>query len=106
MAIGEEKFAGLVDTFSKTKGVESGQMFGKACLKIGGKAFLAQQKDDLAFKLTGAHHMVAMKITGAKLWDPSGAGRPMKEWAAIPAKAKVDFEVLAKEAMSYVKASL
>ena len=104
MADGAPKYAELVESFSSMKGVEASQMFGKPCLKIGGKAFVAHQKEILAFKLNGSALQNALAIKDAKNWDPSGAGRPMKEWAAIPAVTTVDFSVIAKDAMAYVKA--
>jgi hypothetical protein len=104
MSTAETIYAELVELLAGAKDVEVGQMFGKPCMKVGGKAFVAHQKEVLAFKLTASTHAKALAITGAKLWDPSGAGRPMKEWVAVPGKAKADFKALAKDAMAYVKA--
>jgi hypothetical protein len=101
---GELKYASLVDEFSKLNGIEASQMFGKPCLKVGGKAFVAHQKELLAFKLDGIALSQALELKGAKNWDPSGAGRPMKEWAAIPAIVTFDHQTFAKHAMNYVKA--
>ena len=104
MTAAETIYAELVEDHAGAKTVEAGQMFGKPCMKVGGKAFVAHQKEVLAFKLTAPAHAKALAVTGAKLWDPSGAGRPMKEWVAVPGKAKADFKALAKEALAYVKA--
>ena len=78
-------------------------MFGKPCLKIGGKAFAAQQQEVLAFKLSGADHAAALAEAGARLWDPSGKGRPMKEWVALPATGNRNFRRYAQAALAYVK---
>lgn len=53
---------------------EAGQMFGKACIKVKGKAFLSQHKDWVVFKLSGEHHRHSLALDGATLWDPSGKG--------------------------------
>lgn len=100
---GQAAFAGLQSALADVAGVEGGQMFGKACLKVGGKAFMAQQQDRLAFKLSGPVHAAALAEQGAALWDPSGAGRPMKEWVAIPASEPARFQKYAEAALSYVR---
>ena len=82
--------------------VAAGRMFGKPCLKVGGKAFVAQHLGTVVFKLSGDAHAQAMAQPGAALWDPSGKGRPMKEWVALPASASRRFEAFAKAALAYV----
>ena len=77
-------------------------MFGKACLKIHGKAFVAQHKEVVVFKLTGPQHAQAIALAGANLWDPSGKGRPMREWIALPAAQSRHFDSFASAAMEYV----
>jgi hypothetical protein len=87
----------LVKSLADGEDVIAGQMFGKPCLKVGGKAFVAHQQ------LEGAHHAEALGLAGAALWDPSGKGRPMKEWVALPATASGKFKTLAKAALEYVR---
>jgi hypothetical protein len=82
--------------------VVSGQMFGKPCLKLNGKAFVAQQAGFVIFKLPGADREKAMHLSGAELWDPSGRGRPMKEWVAVTAVHHGQFRSLSDAAISYV----
>ncbi len=65
--------------------VATGKWFGKPCLKVGSKVFVALFEGDLAFKLTGKAHAEALQIEGARLFDPRGKGHPMKEWVQIPA---------------------
>jgi hypothetical protein len=66
------------------KGAESGKLFGKSCFKSQGKAFLCFFQNEMVFKLTGPAHAEALAIPGAQLFDPSGKGRPMKEWVQVP----------------------
>lgn len=82
-----------------------GQMFGKACLKVGGKAFASLHNEKLVFKLANEHHKKALSLRGAELWDPSGKGRPMKEWVALPITEAKHFKVLATQALAYVKST-
>jgi hypothetical protein len=100
-----EAYEKLVAKLTAEDGVTASQMFGKACLKISGKAFLAQHLDCVVFKLTGKQHEKAMGLPGAKLWDPSGKGRAMKEWVAVPTSQVSSFAALAKAAMAYVSES-
>jgi len=97
------EFEKLKTSFVSDSDIEAGQMFGKACLKINGKAFLAQHLDTVVFKLNEPDRGKALSIAGAKLWDPSGKGRPMKEWVALPVAAKSKFANLAIGAQSYVR---
>jgi len=92
----------LIASWGATEGVVASQMFGKPCLKANGKAFLAQHKDFVVFKLSGHEHRSALSIKGAELWDPSGKGRPMKEWVAVPAEDPKDFGAFAAAALGHV----
>lgn len=93
----------LVQEFSATDTISSGQMFGKACLKVNGKAFIAQHKETVVFKLSGDAHVKAMSLDQAQLWDPSGKGRPMKEWVALQAEHHKKYATMAHAALDYVK---
>lgn len=95
----------LVKLLTKTEGVTASQMFGKPCLKINGKAFVAQHKKAVIFKLSSPQHEKASSVKGAKLWDPSGKGRPMKEWVAIPASENKNFRAFANSALEYVSSN-
>jgi len=88
----------LVENFDAS----SGQMFGKKCIKIGGKAKVALFKEYLVFKLPKKSLEYALSLEGSSLWDPSGKGRAMKEWVQIPMKHSSKFEDFAKSASGYV----
>jgi hypothetical protein len=96
----------LVDNLSAVEGVTVDQMFGKACIKINGKAFVSQHNETIVFKLNGENHEKAIAIKGAVLWDPSGKGRPMKEWVALPPTERKHFKSLANAALAYVAATI
>lgn len=83
------------------KRAEFGQMFGKLCLKLEGKAFVAFFQEEMVFKLTGKDHEEALKLKEAQLFDPSGKGRPMKEWVQVPFIYKGKWKGLAEKAMNY-----
>ncbi len=78
------------------------QMFGKKCYKIGGKAFISFFQDAMVFKLTGQHHADALALNGSILFDPSGKGRPMKEWVQVDFEHQKRWAELANAAHDYV----
>jgi hypothetical protein len=102
MSDAESEYQALVKLLTKTAGVTASQMFGKPCLKINGKAFVAQHLSTVVFKLRSPEHERASALKGAKSWDPSGKGKPMKEWVAIPAAESRNFKAFGKAALEYV----
>ena len=68
-----------------TSSATSGKMFGMPCLKNNGKAFAGYFEGAMVFKLAVPRHTEALALSGARLFDPSGRGRPMKEWVEVPA---------------------
>jgi hypothetical protein len=68
------------------RGATTGAMFGKRALNAHGKAFVCLKGDMLAFRLGAGTpaHTEALAVAGAELFDPSGKGRPFKDWVAIP----------------------
>ncbi len=82
----EEEY--FISVGSEIKGSEKSQMFGKSCFKVNGKAFTCFFESEMVFKLSGESHQEALSLEDAKLFDPSGKGRPMKAWVQIPFKHK------------------
>ena len=80
----------------------SGKMFGMPCLKHNGKAFAGFYEGAMAFKLKPPRHTEALALPGARLFDPSGRGHPMKEWVEVPAEHASMWLELAREALHYV----
>lgn len=87
----------------KLPGAVSGQLFGKPCFKVNGKAFIAFFHACMVFKLTGDAHREALELPGAVLFDPSGKARPMKEWVQVPYEHHAGWPALAEAACAYVK---
>lgn len=58
-------------------------MFGMPCAKIGGKAFVGLYQDSLVVKIGRERVEKMLKAKTGRQFDPSGMGRPMKEWVAI-----------------------
>ncbi|MDA8886649.1 hypothetical protein OAD66_01930 [Bacteroidia bacterium] len=81
---------------------EESQLFGKPCFKINKKAFFCFFQEKMVFKLFGEAHPEALSNDGSKLFDPSGKGRPMKEWVQVSGNYSSSWETLAKSAFEYV----
>ena len=79
-----------------------GQMFGMPCLKNNGKAFAGFYQGAMVFKLCALRHAEALTLCGARLFDPTGRGHPMKEWVEVPVEHASRWLELAQEALHYV----
>jgi hypothetical protein len=79
-------------------GATSGKMMGMPTLYLGGKAFAGLSGDAMVFKLSGSDHAAALTLAGARLFDPSGMGRPMKAWVEVPLTHAADWPLLAESA--------
>lgn len=88
---------------SRLLNAEPGQLFGKPCYKVNGKAFICFFSKEMVFKLRGESHRMAMSMEGSQLFDPSGKKRPMKEWVQISFKKQIHWEAFAKEALAYIQ---
>ena len=79
------------------------KMFGMPCLKNSiGKAFAGYYQGAMTFKLGAPWHDEALALPGARLFDPSGMERPMKEWVEVPSEHASRWLELAREAFRYV----
>jgi len=92
----------LVDTLLARHGGERGQMMGMPCVKRAGKLALGFVRDEgaVVFKLGDAEQReAALALDGAHLFDPSGRGRPFREWVVVPPMYAVEWERLGAEAL-------
>jgi hypothetical protein len=90
---------------TELKEAERSQMFGKPCFKIDGNAFISLFQNEMVFKLEGDMHKNALSLKGSHLFDPSGKGRPMKEWVQIPYVHEGQWASFAQASYDYVKSS-
>lgn len=81
------------------------QMFGKPCFKLSKKAYACFFQNEMVFKLKGDNHKEALSLDGAKLFDPSGKGRAMKEWVQVPFDYKDRWLEFTEAASCYVRGS-
>jgi hypothetical protein len=68
------------------RGVLPGALFGARSMTIDGTAFASLKGSRFAVRLGAGTeaHAEAMALEGAEPFDPSGKGRPFKDWVALP----------------------
>ncbi len=97
------EYEAVVSEMMATTPTSSGKMFGMPCLKnANGKAFAGYLEGEMVFKLGGASHAEALALSGARLFDPSERGRPMKEWVVLPIEHVSRWLEFARNAFDYV----
>jgi hypothetical protein len=99
----QAEYDAVVSEMMATSQTSSGKMFGMPCLKnSNGKAFAGFLEGEMVFKLGGASHSEAIALSGARLFDPSERGRPMKEWVVVPMEHVSRWLEFARDAFDYV----
>jgi hypothetical protein len=86
--------------------VSEGNLFGVSVLTISDKPFAGLYKKDLVVKLGIDRVQEMLRAKAGAHFDPSGAGRPMKEWIRVkePASSpKKKWLALAQEAKAFVE---
>ena len=97
------EYDAVTSEITATSPAVTSKMFGMPCLKnSNGKAFAGYYQGAMTFKLGAPRHAEALALSGARLFDPSGMGRPMKEWVEVPSEHASRWLELAREAMRYV----
>jgi hypothetical protein len=95
-------YEAIVADLVATSPATSGVMFGMPCLKVNGKAFAGFTAGMMVFKLGTPEHAEALALPGAQLFDPSGRGRPMREWVRVPGAHAARWGPLAHAAYRFV----
>ncbi|MEO5780775.1 MULTISPECIES: hypothetical protein [Arthrobacter] len=97
-----EAFEGVVADLAGA-GVSPGMMFGARSLKLNRKAIACLTGDAMVFRLgrDSAVHARALGYPGAELFDPSGMGRPFKDWVRVPAGSAAEWPALADAALAF-----
>ena len=99
----QAEYEAVVSEMTATSSTTSGKMFGMPCLKnSNGKAFAGYFEGEMVFKLGGDSHGEALALSGARLFDPSERGRPMKEWVVVPIEHVSRWLEFARNAFDYV----
>ena len=102
MAVIPQAFTDFIDEMrDEAPNLETAQMFGKPCARLAGqKPVLSFFQDSMVFKL-GATRVeeIFASHPEAVPFDPSGKGRPCKDWVQVPEGVDTDWHALAREAL-------
>ncbi len=100
---GRERYDDLADFLAfRHDFVELSQMMGMPCVKARGKMLIGYSASSggTVFKLVdSAVHAQALALEGAHLFDPSGQGKPFKQWVVVPATHADTWEGFADHAL-------
>ncbi len=81
--------------------VQLAQMMGMPCVKAHGKMVAGFTRDAMVFKLTDPQrHAEALALAGAHLFDPSGQGKPFRQWVVVPVEHAGRWEHFAAHALT------
>ena len=96
----EQAYQELVADLS-ARGVTAAHMFGQPTIKVGTRSVACLYNEGMAFKLGAgtAEHEKALSLPGANVFDPSGTGRIIRDWAWIPAEHLVHWREFADAAV-------
>ena len=97
----EEAYRNVVEELKADPEVSEALMMGNPSLKRGTKMFGGLRGDELLVKIGRERVQELIAAGRAREFDPSGAGRPMKDWALI-AQPTDDWLALADEARAFV----
>ena len=96
-----ERYEELVDFLAfRHDFVQLSQMMGMPCVKARGKMVAGFTRGAMVFKLTDPEqHAEALALDGAHLFDPSGQGKPFRQWVVVPAAHADRWEAFAAHAL-------
>ena len=98
----EQLWAPIAKAERARRGVTEGTGFGRSeGLRISGKIFAMLVADELVVKLPKDRVDELVTSGVARRFD-AGKGRPMKEWATVPASAARRWRPLVEEARAFV----
>lgn len=97
---GDERFDDIAELLL-ADGAKPGKMFGSRALTFEDKAFACLKRGMFAGKLGAGsdEHARLLTVDGAELFDPSGGGRPFRDWVALPVERSDDWPRLARTAL-------
>ncbi|MGG5172297.1 hypothetical protein ACQR35_08980 [Pseudarthrobacter sp. J1738] len=97
-----EAFDAIVTELAAS-GAVLGNTFGAKAIMLNKKATACLNGDAMSFKLgrDSAEHASALALEGALLFDPSGMGRPFKDWVEVPLAHSEQWGELAQSAIEF-----
>lgn len=92
------------DIASKIPDGKEGKMFGALCVKApNGKAAVMFWREHMIFRLKDKDQEDALKLSGAKVFEPMGNGRTMNGWIQVSYEHAGRWEEFAAKSMEVAK---
>ena len=95
-----DSYDAVIHELTADPAVAETKMMGMPSLKVGSKLFAGEREGGLVVKIGRDRVDELVGAGSASPFDPSGRGRPMKDWAVI-APGAGDWVALAEEAKGY-----
>ncbi len=98
----ESRYLDIVDAITTWHPeCRAGKVFSMPCVKRSGRVVFGLSRTGMVFKLTDPEvHARALAVDGAHLFDPSGRGRPFRQWVVVPPEQADEWEPLDAEAFA------
>ena len=96
-----ERFEDIVDAICDWhEEARASKVFSMPCVKRSGKVVFGLSRTGMVFKLTDPETLArSLALPGAHLFDPSGQGKPFRQWVVVPPEQAGEWEALAYEAL-------
>lgn len=99
----QARFEDIADALSSwDETVRRSRIFGMRCIKRGRRvvAGFTTRERAMVFRLPDADVRArALALPGAHLFDPSGRGKPFREWVVVPGVHADEWDALAYDAL-------
>jgi hypothetical protein len=96
-----EAYRSVIESLLGDPAVSEAQMMGMPCVKVANKIFGGLSSDGALVAKIGRERVDELIDAGrAHPFDPSGRGRPMRDWAKLPAPSD-DWLAFANEAKAF-----
>jgi hypothetical protein len=99
---GQQAYDDIVDALTAwNPDCRASRVFGMPCMKRSGRVVFGLSRTGMVFKLTDPDaHARALAVPGAHLFDPSGEGKPFRQWVVVPPEHADEWEPLAADAVA------
>lgn len=98
MANARTRYDTICDYLVRSHGAQPGRLFGKPCLLLRQRPFIAWAGESMGFRLSGRQRLQALALPGARFWDPMDREQPVFGWIALPSEQFLRWDRYAIEA--------
>lgn len=82
--------------------IDQGELYGRPCLRVRGRAFAVAEGDGVVFKLPRARYDELKALPGTAPFEPSGRDKVTGTWLLVPSPLRQRWRALADECIAFV----